>query len=399
MLRFILTFLFVGSIYAGHAVAADMTINGRSNGYTAAPGETLTISVFNGPGDATDWADITNQGSENALEWVYIDTGTQDRPPRGPGPTSATFTLPAPTIPGNYLVRLYGDDGCCFAWLSANVSLTIQVGNAENGPVGGVTLVRTANSHGSGDMTGGSQICAWNFGSFAGDLGGYNVAAGPVGYGNTVVGYIHAANSADNVPLWPRAVYDNAGNLYNLSSYAVWDPFGEAIGSFSLTNVQGNPTIIYFDFSNYPAGPLQNVGDTPGNTQIGNFCDVGLAEYYGASQVVVTDPYLSYSLTPTATVTNTSNALVWGEASNFECDTAGDNPPCTYQSRGPAGYNILIDDYPGDDMGIWGSNSIVSPGTQTLTWSNPQADPSIGCHGLAGYTNGCPAVVQAIAVQ
>jgi beta-glucanase (GH16 family) len=128
----------LGTPQAANADNAVITIDGRSDGYTAMPGETLAISVSNGPGDATDWAGFANYGApwNNEFEWVYIDTGTQQKPPRGPGPTSATFTMPAPTTPGKYIARFYGDDGCCSDRVVAYAPLTVQVGNAADGPVG-----------------------------------------------------------------------------------------------------------------------------------------------------------------------------------------------------------------------------------------------------------------------
>jgi len=59
------------------------------------------------------------------------------------------------------------------------------------------------------------------------------------------------------------------------------------------------------------------------------------------------------------------------------------------------GYRVIINDF-GDDMAVWGSNTIVPAGSYTLKWNAPRGNQN-PCDGTT--YNGCPTVVAAVALQ
>jgi hypothetical protein len=253
---------------------------------------------------------------------------------------------------------------------TARANLSVQILPVGSGP----SLVRTALAHGSGRLNSNmknGQLCVWQMPQ-------------AISAGDTVVGYGHFANAADYLPMYPQQIYDNAGNNYTISPGVDWHPWVESEMAFYITNVQGNPNTITFDFSQYPDN-----GTGPSETSIGTFCDVGFAEYSGASSVLVLANPIQITGTafPSITFTTNSSGLIWVLAATMEGST------------GPGGYSILLDDYPTDDMGVWQSNSIVSPGTYTLRFYNPLGDPSYACAGLGdGVVAGCPSVLGVLGI-
>jgi hypothetical protein len=225
------------------------------------------------------------------------------------------------------------------------------------------SLVQTLTDHGdSNSHANGTQKCVWQFSQ-------------PIGTGDTVVGYVHSADQNDLNEMYPQYVTDNAGNTYNLSSGVHWVPWPEDIGIWYLTNIQGNPDTFTFDYTQYPAS---------GGTVL-DFCDVGFAEYSGVTGLTVANPVLIPGSSPSITISPTAPALIWAFASPY---TGG--PGSLLNS----GYGVIIPDF-GDDIGVWGSNSIVQSDSVTLNWNAPAGDQNNPCYG----SNGCPTVVAAVAVQ
>jgi hypothetical protein len=223
-------------------------------------------------------------------------------------------------------------------------------------------LVQTLTDHGvSSALANGTQKCVWQFSQ-------------PIGSGDTVVGYVHSADQYDQNEMYPQSVTDNAGNTYNLSSGVHWVPWPEDIGIWYLTNIQGNPDTLTFDYTQYPTS----------NGSVLDFCDVGFAEYSGATSVTIANPVLMPGSRPSITISPTAPALIWAFASPFEGSASSMLTP---------GYNMIINDF-GDDMAVWGSNSIVPAGSLTLEWNAPTGNQN-PCYG----NNGCPTVVTAVAVQ
>ena len=239
-------------------------------------------------------------------------------------------------------------------------------------------LVQTHTDHGvSGSHANGTQKCVWQFSQ-------------PIGTGDTVVGYVHTADQDDKTRMYPQSITDNAGHTYNLSPGVHWQPWPEDIGIWYLTNIQGNPDIFTFDYTQYP-----NSDGT-----VLDFCDVGFAEYSGVNSVTVANPVLVAGTSPSITISPVSQALIWAFASPY-----GGTPNSMLNSD----YSVIIDDLSGDDMAVWGSNSLVPAGSLTLNWNAPRGDEN-PCDGAPYYkwwyrivrpyrSYGCPTVVAAVALQ
>jgi hypothetical protein len=274
----------------------------------------------------------------------------------------ASCSLAAPTAEGNYIVGFFSNDTYS---VLASAPLTVSGGG---GGSGGPTVVQSTkvdqiNSSASG---GGPQQCVWT------------VPA--IGTGDTVVGYVHSANQADNAEEYPQSVTDNAGNTYTLSAPQRWDPWNEDIGIWYLTNVSGNPTTFYFTF--------------PSGAPAANICNAGFVEYSGVNSVQVAGPTQVNGANPAMTISPASSSLIWAFAAVF----GQPNTPPLYGFLTP-GYSILIDNVSNDSIAVYGSNSPVSPGPVTLTYTNLDGAPSHTCQAAGGTFNGCPSVLMAAAVH
>jgi len=226
-------------------------------------------------------------------------------------------------------------------------------------------LIQALTDHGvSSSRANGTQKCVWQF-------------SRPIGTGDTVVGYVHSADQNDQNEMYPMSVTDNAGQTYNLSSGVHWVPWPEDIGIWYLTNIQGNPDTFTFDYTQYPAS----------DGTVLDFCDVGFAEYSGATSLTVANPVLMPGSEPSITISPTAPALIWAFASPFGGSAS---------SMLNLGYRVIINDLPTDDMAVWGSNFIVPAGSLTLKWNAPTGNQN-PCDGTTN--NGCPTVVAAVAVQ
>src|SRR4029450_8393652 len=72
---------------------------------TAQGGDSVTVTLTNGPGGSKDWLGFvavgTPDGPGKYLQWVYV----------GGGVTTRTWTVTAPSTPGQYEVRFFAKDG------------------------------------------------------------------------------------------------------------------------------------------------------------------------------------------------------------------------------------------------------------------------------------------------
>jgi len=220
----------------------------------------------------------------------------------------------------------------------------------------------------------------------------------PIATGDTVVGFIHIMNAQDNTYMAPQAVTDNKGAIYTLAAPVDWLPWQEGINIFYLTNVQGNPTSFTLDFTNYPAS---------GGTVLGG-CNVGIAEYSGAGNVVVAVPTQLSGPAPSITVSPTSPALIW----LFTADWYSDNNATVDQNTSllqNSGFRVITDNWHTENIVVWSSNNLIQTSPITLTLNAPGADSCAAGAGsgisrfirlpMFGRFHGCPTVLAAVALQ
>jgi hypothetical protein len=93
------------------------------NATTVPPGATLTVTVADGPGNATDWVGLhrTDAGDSAYSDWQFLN-GTRSVPPAGA--TGATLTFTMPSVPGTYNLRLFANNS--FNKLATSVAVTVQ---------------------------------------------------------------------------------------------------------------------------------------------------------------------------------------------------------------------------------------------------------------------------------
>jgi hypothetical protein len=353
--------------------SASITLNGTSSGTTVSAGASISVAVANGPGNPADWIGVCNSGATPApgqcdgagYSWDYLNC-TQTYPTTGS--TSASCSLAAPSAGGNYIVGFFSNDT-----YTVLASAPFTVSGGGGGGSGSVAVTQSGTSHGIGLSAGGTQKCVW-------DITKSGLSA--IGSGHTVVGYIHSANNADTTEMYPRAVYDNAGHTYTLSPGVHWAPYPEDIGIWYLTNIQGNPSAITFDYTQYPAS---------GNTIL-DFCDIGLVEYSASGINAVVNPFNdnASSANPSLTISPTTSSLIWAFGATNSATDGSD--------LRTTGYHLLINNQPGDGMAVWGSNSTVSAGSITLTWNNPYWNATV-CADGTHTTTGCSTVLAAVALS
>jgi hypothetical protein len=86
---------------------------------TAAPGEIVTATVANGPGNRTDWIAIHVTGASAYLDWKYLN-GTKTAPAAGVSGAAVTFAMPA--TPGSYTLKFYAGN----ALLATSAAIVVQ---------------------------------------------------------------------------------------------------------------------------------------------------------------------------------------------------------------------------------------------------------------------------------
>ena len=87
-------------------VAPTVTVNPTN----VLPGATVTVTIANGPGNATDWVGIYSTTAPDTVmsDWKYLNGS---RTPPAVGITSATLTFAVPSTVGTYNVRFYAMGG------------------------------------------------------------------------------------------------------------------------------------------------------------------------------------------------------------------------------------------------------------------------------------------------
>lgn len=86
-------------------------------------GRTIQFSVSGGPGNSLDWVTLTpvSAGNSAYVNWNYLN-GSKTAP--SSGRTTATLQFTAPTTPGTYNIRFFGDNRLS-NWLATSVTITV----------------------------------------------------------------------------------------------------------------------------------------------------------------------------------------------------------------------------------------------------------------------------------
>jgi len=89
---------------------------------TATPGQSVTVTVANGPGNPRDWVGlhVSSAADTTYLDWKFLD-GTRTAPVTGL--TSATLTFTMPSTPGTYNFRLFAPG---YTKLATSPTVTVQ---------------------------------------------------------------------------------------------------------------------------------------------------------------------------------------------------------------------------------------------------------------------------------
>jgi hypothetical protein len=82
----------------------------------ASPGETISVTLIDGPGNSYDWLALAGVGDPDTVysQWTYV----------GAGITSFAWAVTMPATPGDYEFRLFRDGG--FTRLATSPTVTVQ---------------------------------------------------------------------------------------------------------------------------------------------------------------------------------------------------------------------------------------------------------------------------------
>src|SRR6516162_11534494 len=113
-LAFAMILLIAGRV-AAQQFSPTISVNGASGGTTVTATASMSVAVTNGPGNATDWIGVCNAGVPTSptqcdyagYSWDYLNC-TQTTP--ATGVTSATCSLSAPNVAGNYYVGFFSNN-------------------------------------------------------------------------------------------------------------------------------------------------------------------------------------------------------------------------------------------------------------------------------------------------
>ena len=127
---------------------------------TVSPGGQVTVTLTNGPGGANDWIGFTSVGAPDGAnqypQWTYV----------GAGVTTRTWTVTAPSTPGQYQFRFFPNGGYVRTATSPAVTvlapspLTLTVSATTVSPGGQVTVTLTNGPGGANDWIGFTSVSA-----------------------------------------------------------------------------------------------------------------------------------------------------------------------------------------------------------------------------------------------
>jgi len=94
-----------------------------ASGTTVNPGDAITVTVANGPGNALDWVTLSSTAAADAsyLQFKFLNNSTI---PPGTGVAGATLTFTAPATPGTYNFRFFANN--TFTKLATSGTVTVQ---------------------------------------------------------------------------------------------------------------------------------------------------------------------------------------------------------------------------------------------------------------------------------
>ena len=119
---------FANGTYARLATSSTLTVQGLATTLmvsptTVRPGDTITVTVLNGPGSIADWVAFSPTGAPDSgyIAWEYL-SGSTSLPPAGL--TIATLQFTAPSTPGTYNFRFYANN--TYSRLATSATVTVQ---------------------------------------------------------------------------------------------------------------------------------------------------------------------------------------------------------------------------------------------------------------------------------
>jgi fibronectin type III domain protein len=120
---------FANNTYTKLATSAPVTVQGLVTGLivspaTVRPGDTITVTVANGPGNLADWVAFSPVGAPDSgyVAWQYLSGLPLILPPFGL--TNATLHFTAPATPGTYTFRFYANNS--YTKLATGATVTVQ---------------------------------------------------------------------------------------------------------------------------------------------------------------------------------------------------------------------------------------------------------------------------------
>jgi glucose/arabinose dehydrogenase len=266
---------------------------------TATPGQTITVTVANGPGHTTDWVGLYATAAADTvnLDWKYLN-GTRTAPATALTAASLSFTMP--TTPGTYNFRLFASGG--YTKLATSTTVTVQapatpslsINNVSvaEGSAGSTNAVFTVTLSAASSKTVTVNFATANGTATAGS--DYVALAGTLTFpAGTTSRTINIQVTGDTVSEANETFYVNLSNAVNAT---IAD--GQGVGTITNDDTGSGPTLTA---STATATPGQTITATVANGP-GNRLDwVGLYDVAALDQYFIDWKYLSGTRTAPTT--------------------------------------------------------------------------------------------------
>ena len=455
-LAFAMILLIVGCVAAQQS--PSISVNGATSGTTVTAGAGMSVAVANGPGNATDWIGVCNAGvpisptqcDGAGYSWDYLNC-TQTAPTFGV--SSATCSLPAPSVAGNYYAAFFPNNTYTVL-ASAPFQVTVQAPSSitVNGSSSGTTVsagvsMSVAVANGPGNATDWIGVCnsgatpafgqcdgagySWDYlncDQTAPNTGVTSASCGltaPSGSGSysavfftsdsyTVLASAPFTVSGDGAA--PAVVQSNSTSFNSTTQQCVWQ-VGQAIGTGDTIVGFVHSTDPTDQIERYPSAVTDNAGNTytlsPGVHWLPWPEDIGI---WYLTNVLGNPNTFTFTFANTA-YCNVGFTEYSGSTGPTVVDpvlVSGTSPSITISPTAPSliwafaadftggtgsplqdsGYSILIDNTAHNDIAVWGSNGLVPAGSLTLTWNAPYGTDCTP----QGFSV-CPSLLMAAAVH